>query len=144
MLQSLFLKISICTYFVINMCALFSQKKSPHLLQKNTFLKKTCFSRKLQGGTGLQGVSSNLNIKLWGLKDQSLNELITDVFVEQPMASPGFANHHQLWQWLSVASGSSSEEHPWECFFWYRALHCDIILTLDWADLPQALIFHCV
>ena len=128
MLKSLFLKISIYTYFAINMCALYSQKKIPTFSpEKRFFLRKHDFSRKLQGGTGLQGVSSNLNIKLWGLKDQSLNELITDVFVEQPMASPGFANHHQLWQWLSVASGSSSEEHPWECFFGIEP--CIVILS---------------
>ena len=55
-------------------------------------------------------------------------------------------NHHQLWQWLSVASGISSEEHPWECSFWHKAnaLHCAIISTLDWVDLLQALIIYCV
>ena len=57
MLQSSFLKIPICTYFVINMCALFSQKKS-------FFLRKYDFSWKLEGGTGLQGVSSNLNVTI--------------------------------------------------------------------------------
>ena len=31
-------------------------------LQKNVFLRKHDFSRKLTGGTGLQGVSSNLNL----------------------------------------------------------------------------------
>ena len=46
------------------MCALFGQKKFPHFLQKNLFfvLRKHDFSRKLEGGTGLQGVSSILNI----------------------------------------------------------------------------------
>ena len=37
-------------------------KKNPHFLQKNVFKKKHDFSRKLEGGTGLQGVNSNLNI----------------------------------------------------------------------------------
>ena len=63
MLQSLFSKISIHTYFVINMCALFSRKNIPHFLKKKRFiLRKHDFSRKLEGGTGLQGVSSNLNV----------------------------------------------------------------------------------
>ena len=44
------------------MCALFSQKKS-YAFSKKSFLKrKHDFSRKLEGETGLQGVSSNLNI----------------------------------------------------------------------------------
>ena len=34
--KSLFLKNSICAYFVINMCALFIQKKS-HIYSKKTF-----------------------------------------------------------------------------------------------------------
>ena len=65
MLQSLFLKISICTCFVINICALFSQKKSHIFSKKTHFFKKIKhdFSRKLEGGTGLQGVSSNLNVE---------------------------------------------------------------------------------
>ena len=63
MIQSLFLKTSICTYFVITMCALFSQKKFPHFLQKKMyFLRKQDFSSKLEGGIGLQGVSSNLYV----------------------------------------------------------------------------------
>ena len=53
---------SICTYFVISMCALFSQKKFPHFLKKNFFLRKHDFSWKLEGGTGLQVVTSNHNI----------------------------------------------------------------------------------
>ena len=32
-------------------------------------------------------------LKLWEEKDQSLNEWITEVFVEQPLASPGSANY---------------------------------------------------
>ena len=40
MLQSLFLKIQIGTYFVINMCALFSHKKFPHFLKKKIFFFK--------------------------------------------------------------------------------------------------------
>ena len=45
------------------MCALFSQQKS-HIFSKKTFLlRKHDFSRKLEGGTGLQGVSSNLNLQ---------------------------------------------------------------------------------
>ena len=45
-----------------------------------------------------------------------------------------------------LCSGSSSGEHPWECFSWYKAnaVHCAIILTLDWANLPEALIFYFV
>ena len=63
MLQSLFWKIPICTYFVINMCALFSQEKSLIFSKKNFFLRKHDFSRKYESGTGLQGVSSNLNLQ---------------------------------------------------------------------------------
>ena len=37
MLQSLFLKIPNCTYFVINMCALFSHKFFLHFLKKKFF-----------------------------------------------------------------------------------------------------------
>jgi len=63
MLQSLFLKIPIGKYCVINMCALFSPKKILTISPKQMFiLRKHDFSRKLTGGTGLQGVSSNLNI----------------------------------------------------------------------------------
>ena len=62
MLQSLFLKIQICTYFGINICALFSQKKSHIFSNKKCFLRKNDFSCKLEGGTGLRGFSSNLNV----------------------------------------------------------------------------------
>ena len=47
------------------MCALFSPKKIPHFLNKKSFFFKENydFRRKLEGGTGLQGVSSNLNVQ---------------------------------------------------------------------------------
>ena len=32
-------------------------------------------------------------VKLWEEKDDSLNELMTRLFVEQPLASPGSANY---------------------------------------------------
>ena len=40
----------------------------------------------------------------------------------------------------------SSEEHSWECSSCYKAnaFYCAIIFTLDWTDLPQALIFYCI
>ena len=51
------------------MCVLFSQKNFPDLLQKNVvFLRKHDFSRNLEGGTGLQGVSFNLNLNCTAMK----------------------------------------------------------------------------
>ena len=55
------------------MCALFFQKKIPTFsLKKRFFSRKHDFSRKFEGGTGLQGVSSNLNLNyhptFWLLK----------------------------------------------------------------------------
>ena len=70
MLQSLFLNIPISTYFVINLCALFS-KFFFHIFSTNKkFLRKHDFGRKLEGGTGLQGVSSNLNLCIHSLPTQ--------------------------------------------------------------------------
>ena len=40
MLQSPFPKILICTYFVINLSSLFSQKKFSRFLQKNVYFKE--------------------------------------------------------------------------------------------------------
>ena len=53
------------------MCALFSQKNS-HIFFKNVFfLGKHDFSRKLEDGTRLQGVSSNLNLLNKGVYGES-------------------------------------------------------------------------
>ena len=70
MLQSLFLKfhfVHICYKYV----RFVLQQKNFHIFSKKTcffFLRKHDFSRKLEGGTGLQGVSSNLNVYVfcWG------------------------------------------------------------------------------
>ena len=55
-------KIPIGTYLIKDICALFSKKNCHILPPKNVFLRKHYFSWKLKGGTGLQGVSSNLNL----------------------------------------------------------------------------------
>ena len=65
MLQSTFLKIPIFIYFVINLSALFSQKILTFSPKTIFFKRKHDFSRKLEGGTWLQGVSSNLNVKVY-------------------------------------------------------------------------------
>ena len=55
------------------MCALFSQKKFPHFLTKKVFFfGKHNLSKKLEGGTGLQGVISNLNVVLCKLRNLAI------------------------------------------------------------------------
>ena len=67
----------------MNIFASFSQKQIPHFLQKKTFFKrKHDFSRKLEGGTGHQGISSNLNL--------SIDWLQVFLLVKSQKAAPRF------------------------------------------------------
>ena len=61
-------------------------KKFPHVLQKTFFYRKHDFNRKLEGGTGLQGVSSNLNLETINL----LQPIIIGVFVIRPFSLQDF------------------------------------------------------
>ena len=59
--------------FCYNICVLCSLKKILTFSKKKCFfLRKYVFSRKLEGGTGLQGVSSNLNITA---REETIDEL---------------------------------------------------------------------